>query len=332
MNVLTRLSALQRRALLLAVAVVGALVLQSWLPFDAELPLFRRTEPVRTTNGTIVLDGRAVLESDDAPDWLRGARSGGEIHVDLEVRPSTWRQGGPARILTVSDGTRRSDLMIGQNETDLVVRLRHPGSDDNGEPGWSVRGALTPDVWHTVSLTVLRGDLTVTVDGERVIDEDLGSHLPLAGWDPGYTVALGDEPVGERGWSGEIRRAVVSSPSGTSNLLGTGELDPGTGEIVRSRVRTFPTTSAGDPALITLARLLSFAPVGAAAHLLWRRWRRTGLAVVVVATGLTAGKLFIAGRHPLLADVLVGVVGGFCGALAAALWIRWRRTHAHARI
>lgn len=327
---LAKLSRAQRRAGAVVLLVVGVLALQSWLPFDAELPLFRRTEPVRTVNGTIALDGRAVLQSDDAPDWLAGARARSEIAVDLEVRPATWRQGGPARILTVSDDTHAADLMIGQNETDLVVRLRHPGTDQNGEPGYSVRGVLTPEVWHTISLTVLHGDLTVEVDGDVVIHEDLGSDRPLSGWDLGYTVALGDEPVGERGWAGSIRRAVVSSPSGTSNLLGTGELDPGTGEIVRSRVRTFPTAKAEDPTLITLARLLTFAPIGAGAHLLWRNWRRTSLVVVAVALGLTAGKLFIAGRHPLAADAAVGVAGGYVGALAAALYLRWRRTRAHA--
>ena len=271
------------------------LAVEAWFPFRPEVPLWHRSAPVATADGALGFDGHAVLVSRGAPDWLAVARAAGALTVSLEARTASPHQDGPARLLTISGGFHHSDLTVGQEDGDLVVRVRRPGSDAKGAPPYLVAEVFAEPTWRTIDVAVDGPAVTVAVDGQVVVDDDVGAPV-ISEWDGSYPVALGDEPRGDRGWRGELRRAQVvagasSGPGGTAvDLLAPGALEGGHGILIHSRLGGLSQVSSPDPVAIMVVRALAFVPVGAAAHALWRRRGPTMAVVVGLATLLLVGR------------------------------------------
>ena len=64
-----------------------------------------------------------------------------------------------------------------------------------------------------------------------------------------------------------------------------------------------------------LARVVGYAALAAAIQWRWRRTLWTLAPAAFLASVLYAGKIFVPARHPTLADLLLGVVGGIAGCL-----------------
>jgi len=87
-----------------------------------------------------------------------------------------------------------TDFAIGQDHSDLLVGLRRPGSDANGNPPFTVAGVIRPQRWNSVDVVLRPGEISIGVDGRTRLTE----HLPansLQGWGPGQ-ISLGDEVHG----------------------------------------------------------------------------------------------------------------------------------------
>ncbi len=223
-------------------------------------------------------------------------------------------------MLTVSHDYGNSDVTIAQDGADLVVRLRRPRSGSVGEPAFRVDDLLADGKWHRVELAVRDERATITVDGRRAVDEGLGPR-PLSGWNPDYTVALGDEPRGDRGWSGRLRLARVFVPGHEVDLLDPDELVPGRGAIP-SRTKPLWQAIPNEPWSRSVARLIPYALLAAALQWRWRRTLWTLTACALLAFTLYAGKIFVDARHPTLSDALLGVVGALAGCLLGGLLTR----------
>jgi hypothetical protein len=300
----------------LLTAVVACLVLESWYPFTPQLPVWTRTGPSRTNDGSARFDGSSILISRRPQAWVSEASRTGAFHIALELRAARKHQAGPARILTVSRNYFASNVTIAQNRSDLLVRLRRPGASPSGEPPLHVPGLVGDLKWHHVELRVSDQQATIVADGQPVLRERLGAEA-LANWNPRFAVALGDEPSGERGWAGDLRVAKVATTGHVTNLLAAGVLEPGEGIRRRSRTLAIFEVTPHDSLAISIARLLVFVPLGAIVQWRWRR-RRTTLAVAcAVSALLLVGKVFVAGRDPVLADAILGVVGAIVGGFVS---------------
>jgi hypothetical protein len=295
--------------------LVVALAVEAWFPFRLELPVRFRSAPGHGADGSLVFDGTAALVGPVGPAWVDEARRSGDLLVRLDVRSGRRPQSGPARILTVTRDVYRANLMIGQDGADLVVRLRRPGSDPGGDPAIRAPGVLSDSAWHHLELQIRSGQLSLTWDGDVLANQAIGAD-PLAGWSSDQRVALGDEPRAERSWVGEVRRAVVTTPAGETDLLSGADLEPGDGVLWRSRVRNLA-SGLDDPLPLTLARLAGFMPVGFWLRRCWQSWRVVAGGLVGLALILTFGKAFVAGRHPSLTDAVLSVIGGLLGGLLA---------------
>lgn len=295
--------------------LVVALAVEAWFPFRPELPVRFRSAPRHGPDGSLSFDGTAALVGRVGPPWVNDARRTSDLLVQLDLRSGRSRQSGPARILTVTQDVYRANLMIGQDGSDLAVRVRRPGSDPGGEPPIVAPGALSDSTWHHLELQIRSEQLTLTWDGRVLATQAIGP-APLAGWASDQRVALGDEPRGERSWVGELRRAVVHTPAGETDLLSGADLRPGTGVLWRSRVRDLA-GGLDDPVPLILARLAAFMPVGFGLRRRWRSWRVVAGGVVGLALILTCGKAFVAGRHPSVTDAVLSVIGGLLGGLLA---------------
>lgn len=319
------MSARARRAAVSTVVVLFALLMvESWYPFEAQLPVWWRTTPARIPTGSVRFDGHSVLVSPAPPTWLVMARQSGSLEIDLEVRTERPRQEGPARILTVSRDIHHADIMIGQQGEDLVVRVRRPGSDASGDPAFEVPRLFNDQGWHTISVLVAGDRLRIEADGRIEVNRAIGDGSLLS-WDPGYPLALGDEPQGERGWVGELRRVQVVTPAGAMDLLSPGLLEPKRGVVIRTRVRTLLRSTAGDPFYLMVFRVAAFIPIGVAFQRLLRRRLPSLLCIIGLAGLLLVGKVFAAGRHPALADAAWSVVGGLLGYLLGSALQRPRK-------
>jgi hypothetical protein len=313
------------------VVVLAAILLlaEAAYPFRPELPVVARHGPEHAATGIVSFDGSSILESRGSAGWVAVARRSGILAVSLELQTASPDQEGPARVLTIARDYLRSDLTVGQDGSDLVVRLRRPGSTALGEPALRVAGLLRDREWHRVTVVVDRGRAAVVADGRRAQSEPVGAR-PLLSWDPRYRVALGDEPLGDRGWAGDLRRATVSTPGRTVDLLATGVLRPRSDLVVRERARGLLHLEPGDSWPVGLLRLLAFVPLGAAIQWRWSRARWTLLAVALIAIATVLVKAFVAGRHPIAGDALLAACGGAIGCALGA-WLAWVRPLGRAR-
>lgn len=74
-------------------------------------------------------------------------------------------QSGPARIISMSDGSLARNFTIGQDGPDLIFRLRTPVTGNNGSsPEIAVSGILSDSEFHTIVLTYQKSKIRLYID------------------------------------------------------------------------------------------------------------------------------------------------------------------------
>lgn len=90
-----------------------------------------------------------------------------EISVEVICAPADLEQKGPARIVSMSINPLERNFTLGQDESDLIFRLRTPGTGPNGtgrlEPRWS--GVFADSTLRHLTVTYKNGQLRMFVDG-----------------------------------------------------------------------------------------------------------------------------------------------------------------------
>ena len=221
-----------------------------------------------------------------------------------------------------------TDFAIGQDGPDLLVWLRRPGSDANGDPPYSVDGVLRqrPMEQRGRDTAPRRASASKSAARTRLI-----RHLPADSardWSPGQ-IALGNEVHGGNPWLGQIRQAEVRTPGHTVNYVRPGALSiPENYLYLPDHVEPFPPQNL-EQWLLAFLDLLSFIPVGFL--VVWSR--RPPLSPIVRhpagrctrGTGLGAGKYLFYARHTSVANLLMQVAGAWFGAWLASRLARTKR-------
>ena len=130
-----------------------------------------------------------------------------------------------------------TDFAIVQDDSDLMVWLRRPGSNPDGDPPFVIRGVLQPQRWTSVDLILLRGDLRIDINGRTRLTE----HLPadsLQTWGQGR-ISLGEEVLGGGPWQGQIRLARVHSPGYAVDYVRPGALSVPVSYLYGDRIEPF---------------------------------------------------------------------------------------------
>ena len=273
---------------------------------------------VQLSSNTFILASPGIAYSKKAPDWLLQAIRSNELAISLRVRPFTGAQYGPARILTVSKDVYARDFTIGQEGSDLIVRLRTSQSDLNGLPQLVLPGILKSLDWRTVQVSMRPGALTIIVDGAVIAHRDL-SGSPLQRWNRTFRVAIGNELTGSRPWLGEISQATITVGNKSIEYTEPGIL------LTPKRYWSFRDwngdlvarpTSLRDP----VQNVLLFIPMG----ILFRCRARIGGFKRGVLAILTCGGISVFfevlqigfdSRHPSADDVFFNVIGATLGYL-----------------
>jgi hypothetical protein len=293
--------------------IVLVLIVIAYFPF-AWSPA--RNQVTRTAEGSLRFGQMNYARTSGTPAWLNDARTSGRIRIQLEASPQSLRQN--ASMMMLASDYWDTDFAIGQDHSDLIVWLRRPGSDLNGDPPFVIRGVLQPQRWTSVDLILLRGDLRIDVDSRTRLTEHLAADA-LQAWGQGQ-IALGDEVQGGGPWQGQIRLARVRSPGYAVDYVRPGALSiPVSYPYIPNHIEPFPPR---DPKtwLTIFLHMLSFIPVGFLIVFVRRPPVRpvpATLLAAALAVVLAAGKFLFYGRHAAVAEIVAESTGGLLGAALA---------------
>ena len=302
------------RAALLGMVLL--LAVGSYYPFSWDPPRMVSNEVTRSADRSLRFGQMNNARTPGTPAWLGAVRRSGSIEIQLDANPRTAHE--QASIMMLASDFWTTDFAIGQDRSDLLVWLRRPGADANGDPPFAVRGVFLPRRWTSVDVLLRRDGVRVDIGGKTRLIRRLPVNSTRV-WGPGQ-IALGDEVHGGGPWQGDIRLAEVRTPGHAVDYVRPGALSmPGRYFYLPDHIEPFPPT---DPAewLTLLLELLLFIPVGLL--IVWARRPPVRLVpATVLAAGLSvalaAGRFLFHGRHMSVADIVVQVAGGLLGAWLA---------------
>ena len=298
-------------------AMILLLVVISYYPFAWDPPRTVRNEVTRNADGSLQLGEMNNARTTGTPAWLGDARRSGLVQIRLEFEPESLQVNAPIMMLASNFWT--TDFAIVQDHSDLLVYLRRPGSDANGNPPFVVDGLLQSQRWNSVDVILQHDDLRMAVDGPTRLTE----HLPADSsrvWGQGQ-IALGDEVHGGGPWQGTIRLAQVRTAGHVVDYVRPGALSiPKSYFYFPDHVLPFPPTGM-QGWVDVLLDMMSFIPVGFLIVWVWRPPVRPVVATVlasVLAVVLTAGKFLFHARHASVASIVLEIFGALLGALLAS--------------
>jgi len=305
--------------------VVLLLIVTAYFPFQWDPPRVVRNDVTRSAGGSLRFGEMNEARTPGTPGWLADARKSGIVQIKLEVAPQSSQEQSPASIMMLASDFWHTDFAIGQNHSELLVWLRRPGSDANGNPPFALGGALQPRRWNRVDVMLLGDGIRIDVNGTRRLTEQLPTDS-LRVWGTGR-VALGGEVDGGGPWQGKIRQAEVRTPGHAVDYIRPGALSiPAYHLYLPDHIAPFPPLGRGEWEALFL-HLLSFIPVGFL--IVWARRPPVRpvpavLLAAALAVVLAVGKFLFHGRHTDVADILVQSAGALLGALLAWRWAHRR--------
>lgn len=141
-------------------------------------------------------------------DLFEQCRQNNALTIEAMLRPDTFAQDGPTRILTFSDGPMRRNFTLGQEKDLLILRLRTPQTGENGaNPQVTLFRMPTLRTYHLI-VAYQPGRLRCWVDGKEV-QPDPAIQGDFSNWASGQAFYLGDEKGGNRRWQGRLLAAAV---------------------------------------------------------------------------------------------------------------------------
>ena len=288
---------------------------------------FRWHPPRRVANGaevgpqgTVRFQTPGLVRTTKPPDWLDWVSTNHRFSVRLRVRAETSMQYGPARIFTISPNFDLRNVTIGQEASDLVVRIRRRNSSHNGLPAFTVPGVFAEAGWRDIEVSVRPESVTIGVDGRRTVSKPLPPR-PLENWNTGFRVALGNEMIGRRPWLGEIAEATVRVEGRQVDYLQAGRMDrPArfwSGLDLRTPLSPTYLLQRDGGGMDILLNLAYFVPLGFV--LAAARGDRSPLvfavAVCAVASmGVEIAQLGFETRGPSIVDLFLNTLGAALGA------------------
>lgn len=317
------LSALQGRLGLLLLAVFAlSYLLVALAPFSWNPPRWEENGAQFERGGTLLLTSTGMVRSVRSAPLLDTVIERNELSLKMRFRSAEPFQVGPARIFTISADPFFRNLTLGQEDHDLIVRLRTPATSLNGVPQYVLQDVFRSNGWLELDLLIAGDKLRLALGSSEVLAESLPKDA-LRSWNPEYRAALGNELTWDRPWLGEITVAVIGSGIQEIDLLRTDNMERPSGfwsgndwRLIQPRSLFRIDRSTADLFL----NFLCFIPVGVL--LVTVRSLPWSLRFSICATAI--GVLFVetaqlgfAGRYPSAIDWILNVAGTGFGAWLA---------------
>ncbi len=294
------------------------LVCSALYPFRLDLPRWVANDATRGSNGGLVFHGSGLAWTQGPPLWLDQAITTSALTVELDVESATSDPNPAVSIFSLAGDEWRANLAVEQEHDNLLVRLRRPGSTAEGIPHLTLLDVFSDGATHHIEVTIGEGVARVAVDGAVRIAEPVG-NAAFTGWDPTYRLALGNEWVGTRAWTGTIRAAVVRVGDTRVDLLAPAALKlPDRWLFVPERLREPPAVDQARDIASPIFHGLGYAIlVWLSVTLLRAHPRRAMLSALMLTTALGLGKILVAGRHPSLTDAGIEAAGAIIAGCIA---------------
>ena len=303
------------RVLLLAAILL--LIVISYYPFAWDPPRTVRNEVVRNSDGSLRFGEMNNARTPGTPAWFEEVRTSGVLQIRLEFDPDSLREN--ASIMMLASNFFTTDFAIVQDHSDLLLYLRRPGLDANGDPPFAVDGLLRSQQWNRVDIVLQHHDIRIAVDGATQLIEAVPADSARV-WSQGR-IALGDEVQGGGPWQGTIRVAQVRTAGSVVDYIRPGALSiPRSYFYFPDHLLPFP-PKGEHQWLDVFLDMVSFLPLGFLIV-----WARRPPVRVLPATALSAalavllaaGKSLFHGRHASVAVIVAEIFGAFLGALLAS--------------
>ena len=160
-----------------------------------------------------------VISSGAASKVISAAKANNAIAVEAWVKASVASQGGPARMVGISNGSTLRNLTLGHGhptslatttQYDIRLRTSSNDNDDNGKPSLSSpNGTATTALTHLVFTRGSDGTARLYVNGVQKASQAAGGNL--SNWADTYKLILGNETTRDRPWLGELHRVGIYS-------------------------------------------------------------------------------------------------------------------------
>ncbi|MCB9207152.1 MAG: T9SS type A sorting domain-containing protein [Ignavibacteriales bacterium] len=144
-----------------------------------------------------------IYTSNSAKDIYINVTKSNEITLEAWVKPLNNSQNGPARIITISEGTSNRNVTLGQSTDKYEVRLRSTETSNNGIPSvFSTSNSATTNLTHLVFSRHADSVANIYING--VLNSSLNISGNLSNWDSTYYLGIAGEILGDRLWLGEL--------------------------------------------------------------------------------------------------------------------------------
>jgi hypothetical protein len=132
---------------------------------DLSLVLPAQTNFAPDGGGILLHQPTTLLSHGTDPGIASAIMATGSFSIEAWLRALTANQQGPARIISLSDGIWTRNFMLGQENADLVFRVRNGVNGDNGmEHALRIKGVIDDSLHHMVA-TYDHGVSTIFRDG-----------------------------------------------------------------------------------------------------------------------------------------------------------------------
>lgn len=173
-------------------------------PFDFMFPVKNGLGWVDGRKGIAFPKQGQALSRKPSISLCRGLLSGEGLTVEVWIATEKNDQTGPARIVSYSTDAGRRNFTLGQDGSDLVMRLRTTKTDLNGvEPHLKLSDVFNASQPIHIVIAYDFQIQEVYVNGQRRVRANIPGGR-FSNWDDTYPLVLGNEATGGRPWLGKI--------------------------------------------------------------------------------------------------------------------------------
>jgi PKD repeat protein len=158
--------------------------------------------------GGLSVDQSTLIAALDTPYKISDAiKLSNAITVEAWIAPDNLSQDGPARIVTLSDGSYERNVTLGQVQGNYDVRLRTTVTGENGTNITTKAGPVVSALQHVIYTRDYDGNAKLYIDGQLRIEEIISGHT--LNWSDGFQFGLANEFGATRSWLGDLHLVSV---------------------------------------------------------------------------------------------------------------------------
>lgn len=195
-------------------------------PLDLQV---RQSSAVKWHDGSLHITAPVLIASRQPAQQLTDAvKKTGSLTLEAWITPGKRKQGGPARIVSLSANPSFRNFTLGQDGAKFDVRLRTTRTSTNGIPSLSTpAGSVTTQRTHVVYTFDSSGMARIYLNGKQVSSKRIAGNL--SNWDRGFRLALANEMTSDRPWLGQFHlvavyhRALSANEVAQNFAAGTGQ-------------------------------------------------------------------------------------------------------------